>query len=251
VGAAIFVVICMANSSRSLAAFMLIASMLAVLSSRIKLIPFYRRLVVSPLGTLQLLFIVLIVVFCLDRSMAALFSFDPFLDLLPPLDAMKYKVQADSKWGVILGGRTELLISFEAFFDSPFFGHGSWAENSYYTYARLDMVDASGGMLRDLSVAESNIKSFLIPTHSYLMGAIVWGGFFAGLFWLKVIWLSLSGFLNRNVIESPLLLYIVIGMVWNVLFSPFGADARWLTTILFWFYINMSNDESFKKGLNL
>jgi hypothetical protein len=251
VGAALFVVVCLANSSRSMAAFMLIASMVAILSSRITLLPIYRRLSASPSGTLQLFFIVLFVVFSIDRSMAALFNFGPFLDLLPPLDAMKYNLQAESKWGVILGGRTELLVSLEAFLDSPIFGHGSWAENSYYTYARLDMMDASGGMLMDLSVAESNIRSFLIPTHSYLMGAMVWGGFFAGLFWLKVIWLSLFGFLNRRVIVSPLLLYIVIGMIWNVLFSPFGADARWLTTILFWFYISMLNDENLKKGSNL
>jgi hypothetical protein len=251
VGSVLFVVVCMANSSRSLAAFMFIASMVAMLSSRIRLMPSYRRLSKSRLGTLWLFFILLFVVFCIDRSMAELFSFAPFLDMLPPLDAIKYSVQAKSEWGVILGGRTELLVSLEAFFDSPFLGHGSWAETPYYTYTLLDIMSASGGMPLDLSSIESSIESFLIPTHSYLMGAVVWGGLFAGLFWLKTIWLLLSGILNEKVIASPLLLYIVIGMIWNILFSPFGADARWMSTILFWLYISMLNTEDFKRGSTL
>jgi hypothetical protein len=249
VGAAIFTVVCMENSSRSMAAFMFIASIVAILSSRIRLMPIYRHLSSSPSGTVKLFFIVLFIVFSVDRSMAALFSFGHFLDMLPPLDAMKYSMQAESKWGVILGGRTELLVSLEAFIDSPIWGHGSWPENSYYKYAHLDMMDASGGMLNDLSVAENNIRSFLIPTHSYLMGAIVWGGFFAGLFWLKVLGLYLSGFLDIRVITSPLLLYISIGMIWATLFSPFGADARWLSTVLLWVYISMINNVDLKKGL--
>lgn len=241
-GSAIFVVISMASSSRALAGFMVISSVITVFSGVIIKTRLYRNLCTSPYGLIQLLLGIFVVVFVLDRSMVALFSYEPFLDFLPSADAMKYSIQAESKWGVILGGRTELLISLEAFFDAPFFGHGSWAENSYYTYAHLDMVDASGGMLIELSVAEDNINSFLIPTHSYLMGAMVWGGFFAGLFWVKVLGLSLAGLLNEKVISSPLLLFIVITLVWNILFSPFGADARWLSTVLLWVYISMCNN---------
>jgi hypothetical protein len=156
-------------------------------------------------------------------------------------------MQAESKWGVILGGRTELLVSLEAFLDAPFLGHGSWAENSIYKYVHLDMMDASGGMLKDLISAEKNIRSFLIPTHSYLMGAAVWGGVMCSLFWLKIFGVFFSGFLNSKVILSPLLIYISIWMIWNILFSPFGADARWLSTVLLWVYLSMINNISFKK----
>ncbi len=246
VGSLVFVVICMAYSSRSLAMFMLVASVIPVFSSHILRLNFYRRMQVSSSGTFQLFIMMLLAVFALDRVMVNLFTFGPFLDLLPALDAMKYSMQAESKWGVILGGRTELLVSFEAFSDSPILGHGSWPENSYYTYAHLDVVDVSGGMLMDLAAAERRISSFLIPTHSYLMGAMVWGGFFAGLFWFKILGMSFSGFLNERVISSPLLLYIVIGLIWNILFSPFGADARWLSTVLLWVYISMRYDFNVK-----
>ena len=245
-GSAIFVVICLANSSRSMAAFMLLASILAVLSRQIELSPLYKRFSTSPSGIFQFFCIVLVAVFFIDRLMVVLFTFDPFLNLLPPLDAFKYSVQAESKWGMILGGRTELFVSLEAFFDAPFFGHGSWSENPYYVYARLDYMDSAGGLLQEIAVAEKNVRSYLIPTHSYLMGSIVWGGFFAGLFWLKVMGITFSGFLNGQVIRSPLLLYIIISLIWNIIFSPFGADARWLSTVLLWVYMIITS-ESFIK----
>lgn len=247
IGAVAYVVVCLVNSSRSMAIIMLLASMMALLSARIKLLPFYRNLVVSSNGGLKLLFLIFLGIFVVDRAMVGLFSFGPFLELLPLADAAKYSAQAASEWGAILGGRTELLVSLEAFWDSPLWGHGSWAEDPYYVYSRLDKVDAAGGMLTDLKTAENNIQSFLIPTHSYLMGAVVWGGIFAGLFWLKVISLSISGFLNEKVMASPLLLYIAIGMIWNILFSPFGADARWLSSVLLWFYLLMANNVSLRK----
>lgn len=249
IGSVIFVIISMSNSSRSMAMF-IVATCLLVLTARwIKDMPAYIRMGSSLLGFFQFVLFIMLGIFLIDRSIAILFSYGPFLDLLPPLDALKYQTQAESKWGVILGGRAELLVSLEAFFDAPMLGHGSWPENSYYTYGLLDMMDASGGSLMDLNAAESNIKSFLIPTHSYLMGAIVWGGFFAGLFWLRVIKQFAEGFLNPKVITSPLLSYITIWLLWNVLFSPFGADARWLSTLLLWLYFTLLNNLIFKKGL--
>lgn len=247
-GAAVFVVVCLANSSRSMAAFMLLASMVALLSARIKMFPFYWNLGASSSGGLKLFGIILLGVIIIDRAMVGLFSFGPFLDLLPLADAVKYSSQAANKWGAILGGRTELLVSLEAFWDSPLLGHGSWAENSHYVYSHLDKVDASGGLLMDLTAAENNITSYLIPSHSYLMGAVVWGGVFAGLFWLRVLGICLKGLLRNSVISSPLYIYITVGMMWNILFSPFGADARWLSTLLFWILLSVVEIENSKRG---
>jgi hypothetical protein len=251
VGAVAFVVVSLANSSRSMAAFMLLASVLALLSSRIQLLPFYRRLGASSSGRLQLVGIMLFGVFVADRAMVGLFSFGPFLDLLPLADAAKYSAQAANEWGAILGGRTELLVSLEAFGDSPLWGHGSWAENPYYVYSHLDKVDASGSLLMDLKAAESNISSYLIPSHSYLMGAVVWGGVFAGLFWLRVLGICVRGVLCNSILSSPLYMYITIGMLWDILFSPFGADARWMSTLLLWILLSVAEIESSKKEVVL
>ncbi len=244
---AIFVIICMMNSSRTMAAVMLTASTIYVLSSRIQVMSLYQHLCKSPWGVIQFFVVIILSVLVLDMSMVELFSYGPFLELLPPLDAMKFSNHADSKWGFILGGRSEILVSLEAFFDSPILGHGSWAKNSYYTFAHLDRVDAAGGMLYSLDVAESNVKSFLIPTHSYLMGAVVWGGVFAGFFWIRVLGILLSGFLNEKIISSPLLIYISISFIWSILFSPFGADARWLSTVLLFVYFSLTKISFQKK----
>ena len=44
----------------------------------------------------------------------------------------KYEMEASGKYGVLLGGRTELLASLPAVYDSPILGHGSWAKNRIY-----------------------------------------------------------------------------------------------------------------------
>lgn len=244
---AMFVIMSLANSSRLMAFFMLIPSLIAIFSNLIINNKIYRKLGSSPYGFLPLFATLVVAILVMDRSLAALFTFQPFLDLVPSSDAFKYSVQSESKWGVILGGRTELLVSLKAFFNSPLLGHGSWPENPYYAYALLEKMYESGGMLQSLDIAKQNLNSFLIPTHSYLMGAMVWGGFFAGLFWLKILGLSISGFLNERVISSPLLLHITFVLIWGTLFSPFGADARWLVTVLLWVYISMVSNSNFKK----
>lgn len=222
----IFCIVSLAFSARSLAGFFLIANLISILSARIFKNPAYRVLVSQRYGVFYCFLLIVLLVFALDRALFALFVFQPFLDILPPEDAWKYSVQATNAWGVILGGRTEILVSLEAFFDAPFLGHGSWAENKAYVYRHLDRVAEAGGLLHSLEVAQQNIDSFLIPSHSYLMGALVWGGIGAGLFWLKVLVLCLSGFLRRSVVSSPLQVYISIFLIWSILFSPFSANAR-------------------------
>ena len=41
----------------------------------------------------------------------------------------KYETQASGRWGLLLGGRSELFASSEAILDSPILGHGSWAKD--------------------------------------------------------------------------------------------------------------------------
>ncbi len=249
IGGLIHAVISIANSSRIMAGIVLLTCVLAILSNRIQNAQLYRHLCASRWGGVQFAVIVLLSVFIIDRSAAALFTYGPFLDLLPALDAMKFSRQAASDFGFIIGGRSEILVSFEAFLDAPLLGHGSWAENPYYTYTHLDRIDEAGSALHTLDVAEASLRSFRIPTHSYLMGAMVWGGFLAGFYWLGILSVLLFGFLNERVIASPFLLYITIGLIWSIMFSPFGADARWLSTVLLFVYFYLTRNLIPKKKM--
>lgn len=234
------VLICLVNSSRSMAVILLLATIIVSLSQKIIAMPFYHYLQKSFLGNVYFLILLLFLIFIIDRVFVSIFTFQPLLDLLPPKDAFKYKIQANNAWGMLLGGRTELLISLKAFYDSPLIGFGSMAESKFYVFEYIKMVDEAGGLLNSIDVAENKLTSFRIPTHSFLMGALVWGGIFAGMFWIYTLNILIKGFLNSKIITSPLLVYISLSLIWSIWFSPFGADARWVGTLSLWLYLFLS-----------
>lgn len=138
---------------------------------------------------------------------------------------VKYRDQTAGAVPLILGGRTETLVSLRAIADSPFVGHGSWARDPRYVGLHhaiklrlgLPVFDAQQG------------KRDLIPSHSYLMGAWVEAGITGGLFWLWVLTLpvlAIYRLLKRDEPLAPLVAYCSTALVWSVLFSPFGSTER-------------------------
>ncbi len=53
---------------------------------------------------------------------------------------------------------------------------------------------------------------------------------------------------NFDNIDSPLLVFITVSLAWGILFSPFGADARWISTLLLWLYLSMTISFNYKKA---
>ncbi|MHA1569773.1 MAG: O-antigen ligase family protein, partial [Alphaproteobacteria bacterium] len=133
----------------------------------------------------------------------------------------KYRRQTETGLGFFLGGRTEILISAIAIKDSPFIGHGSWAKDPYY--ASL--------LLQYRPELTSVYESGLIPTHSFLFGAWVEAGVVGAIFWLW-IWILNARALGRVfTIREPLVpLFGLIGIVmaWDIIFSPYGAERRFI-----------------------
>jgi len=127
--------------------------------------------------------------------------------------------------GVILGGRSAIYSATMAIVDSPVIGHGSWAKNPHY-------ID----VMRDLQKFGYTVGSFtglyrsgLIPTHSHFLGGWVEAGIMGAVFWGWVLILTCKTLLLQYNIRdplNPLIAYIGIGFVWDVLFSPFGAERR-------------------------
>ena len=108
--------------------------------------------------------------------------------------------------------------------DRPILGHGSWAKNPGYAARILD------ARIHGYDIHyTSHVQSDLIPTHSHLMGAWVEAGVLGALLWLWAIFLVLRVLANLYITREPLgplLAFIGFLMLWDILFSPFGAERR-------------------------
>lgn len=133
----------------------------------------------------------------------------------------RYLSQVDES-GILLSGRIEWRIAPLAFMEKPWLGHGSWSEDDRYATMAWELFS---GSTEPMPLEFST----LIPTHSHLLGALVEGGIFSGLFWLMVI--ALLGQCFVSLIRYPLLvepsiLFILFLLGWSVLFSPYGLGNR-------------------------
>jgi hypothetical protein len=161
----------------------------------------------------------------------------------------KFSSQDQGKYGGIIGARPEIFVSYQAFIDKPLLGHGSWAIDKTGQYLReyYEIISDLGYAKYDNDFDLGNLE--YIPTHSYMMQAFVWGGFLAGLFWVYLLIFLVKSFTN-NMTQLPYFFYFVFfQMVFNICFSPFGADARWLSAIFISSFIAYSNqlNSSIKK----
>ena len=138
----------------------------------------------------------------------------------------KYEIENSGRYGVLLGGRSEFLLGLEAALDSPLIGHGSWAKDWRYA-ARADTMMSGFGYQ-----TSGPADSWDIPEHSHLVGAWVNAGILGAVFWLWILWLP-AGVLGRlyNAYDalSPLIVFVAFVLAWDVMFSPYGAERRFIT----------------------
>jgi hypothetical protein len=143
--------------------------------------------------------------------------------------AQKYSQESSGKFGVLLGGRPELFVSSRAIADSPLIGHGSWAKDPKYTNELLSVLyrngyQPSGGLLYGI-----RHSGFLIPSHSFLFQSWVEAGLLGAVFWFLVLALTVTtliGSFKERPLLSPLLAFLSVLLIWNIFFSPYGADQR-------------------------
>jgi hypothetical protein len=140
----------------------------------------------------------------------------------------KYEVQASGRYGMLLGGRVEILGSLPAIYDSPILGHGSFARDPTYLFAAhqaLAMMDYQNAD----EISGGDIAEGYIPTHSYIFGAWVSAGILGALFWGSVWFLTvrtLARVYPSSVTLLPMASFAAFALLWDVLFSPYGAEGR-------------------------
>lgn len=118
---------------------------------------------------------------------------------------------------LLIAGRTEAWVGWQAFMDKFWFGHGAWALDTTGRYQRL--IAEMHGMR--LTVINSNYQ---VPAHSVLIAMGMKNGIMAFLvfgfiliFFLKKGVLALKKCDNRYAL---VLSYYIFSCFWNALFSP-------------------------------
>jgi hypothetical protein len=219
-----FLLVSLYYDSRSMAALPLLAGLAYALfrtGRGMRLLTLFR----GKSGFVRLTAAIAMTAVLVNLGATALFSSDLVLSRVSPAAAQKYKTQAGGAFGVLLGGRADVLVSMQAFLDRPLLGHGSWARDTSGYRQSL------ARMLYKLGYATQTDYSPWIPAHSFLMGTLVWSGILGGLFWIALVAIVVQRFLKARG-RLPLYLYIgTVAFLWDVLFSPFGASSRWSTAV--------------------
>lgn len=161
------------------------------------------------------------------QGVVALYGTVASSGLLGPEALEKYELQTSGDTGLLLTGRAESLVSTQAIADSPIIGHGSWASD--YAYINLyAAILEKRGLPYNFSDPFANPQ---IPSHSFLFGAWVESGILGGLFWIYVLVVagrSLYSLVHIPAWSRPVVTLVVLLLIWDILFSPFGAQERFI-----------------------
>jgi hypothetical protein len=142
----------------------------------------------------------------------------------------KFNAQSVGKYGFLLGGRSEILGSLPAIYDSPLIGHGSDAKDAKYvlieqqTLALLGYDQVAAGFDRAIEGGGD-----AIPTHSYLFSAWVWAGLLGAVFWAWVWSLAARVLFRaypRTLYILPLVTFCAFEILWDIVYSPYGTYSR-------------------------
>jgi len=146
----------------------------------------------------------------------------------------KYDAQVSGKYGVIIGGRSELLVSARAIMSSPVIGYGSWPKNCHYALLDIQLRKKLG------YGNEGSSGSCLLPSHSFIFGAWVDAGILGAIFWFWILMLPvriLSQLFRTMEPITPLIVFIAFNITWAILFSPYASEE--LITIPFYIVVMM------------
>lgn len=177
----------------------------------------------------QIVRVVLLAAFAIGAAMTAQALVNAVTALGFISEQAQAKNEAQSNSGnLLLGGRPEFLVGLRAALDSPIIGHGSWAKDPKYFEMLYDMLVETGAQPEGGEIEGGDFNG-LIPGHSQIVTAWVWAGIAGLIFWLYVAWLLIKAIVRVAILRppsAPLYMWLLIGMFWNVFFSPFAANRR-------------------------
>lgn len=171
---------------------------------------------------------ILLLVGCAAVTAAAanwVYSYSASSGLLGEEAQSKYEQQSRGKYGVLVGGRPEVLIEGQVVGDSPIIGHGSYAKDAKYAVMLNDILVDTGYNKEGGPIDDSD----RIPVHSYVMQTWIWAGLFGVLFWFYAFWITIRALFElstSNLKFLPFYALQIMSFLWAIIFSPFGEDCR-------------------------
>ncbi len=216
------------EDARSLAGITIIAGLVTVIQERVggQAVPEQRGTSTSPWKIVG----AAIILGLAATAILSLYSLAASTGWLGEASREKYEMQAQSSQSgqfSIFSGRNEILFTGPKIASSPLLGYGSWAKDRNYVYARA----AELGLNPEEFVSDAAAdEPDLIPTHSHIFGAWIEAGILGALFWSVVFWKTAEVIVyGKNIYGgriAPLMNFIVVGLLWDILFSPYGGDRR-------------------------
>jgi hypothetical protein len=179
-------------------------------------------------------------------AIAMTYSYTASMGMLGEVAQAKYESQSRGKFGVLIGGRPETLVSLRAVAESPIIGHGSWAEDPKYPQMLMDELWEGGYAMSASDLPSVDDSAFLIPTHSHIFGAWVWSGILGLAFWvyfLIVVGRGLAALIRVRPWLGPYLAYMLSLAFWDVFFSPFASTRRITVSFLLASVIYLFNED--------
>ncbi len=132
-----------------------------------------------------------------------------------------------------LVGRWDHLYTWPKIFESPIIGYGSWAKDIDYVVSRAKELGMNPAMLR----IEGEYG--LVPAHSHITAGWLEAGIFGGIFWIVALWRTIKLLVNGSTASigrlAPLMTFLLVGFVWDLLFSPYAGERRlWSGFMVAW-----------------
>jgi hypothetical protein len=150
--------------------------------------------------------------------------------------AAKASYQSDGQFGSLFSSRSEILLSAQSIAENPLLGGGS------FSVATSQVTESAAEIMSRYGYADiaHRLSEGAPAYHSEILGSWAENGVLVLIFWIPMAILflrALIGVVYREVAMPYLVAFVSVTGLWDILFSPFGADRRvWvaasLTTVI-------------------
>lgn len=146
---------------------------------------------------------------------------------------------------LLMVGRSEMWVGWQAFMDEFWFGHGAWPHDSTGKYQRM-LYEMHG----DAAAFRSINLHYFIPSHSVWIGSGMMNGIFAFIAMGYILFFffkrGIQSFIQCEKKYKLILVYYVFELLWTALFSPqshFRLSIPIAFAIIFVIYISEKRAE--------